>query len=36
MEIIKLHHPYEEGEIPKDKVVLALGFLMASTEVIKK
>ena len=26
MEIIKLHHPYKEGEIPKDKVVLALGF----------
>ncbi|SDQ07748.1 riboflavin biosynthesis protein RibF [Carnobacterium viridans] len=26
MEIIKLHHPYEEDEIPKDNVVLALGF----------
>lgn len=26
MEIIKLHHPYQVNEIPKDEVVLALGF----------
>ena len=26
MEIIKLHHPYQVNEIPKDEVVLTLGF----------
>ncbi|MER2130820.1 MAG: riboflavin biosynthesis protein RibF [Carnobacterium inhibens] len=26
MEIIRLHHPYQVDEIPKDNVVLALGF----------
>lgn len=26
MEIINIHHPYKESEIPSDSVVLALGF----------
>lgn len=26
MEIIKIHHPYHEDSIPKQPVVLALGF----------
>jgi riboflavin kinase/FMN adenylyltransferase len=26
MEVINIHHPYKNTEIPKDDVVLVLGF----------
>lgn len=39
MEIIKLHHPYQTNQIPKDDVVLVLGFFdgvhLGHQEVIK-